>query len=109
MNIINATPHTLNILDNNNTVLLVIPASGIVARCTVQRELMEMLDGIPVNKTVFGELTGLPEEASDTMYVVSALAAQAGKAQGRDDLLVTDDAVRDDTGKIVGCRALARI
>lgn len=44
-------------------------------------------------------------------YVVSSLAAEAARRSGRttEDLLVPGQQVRDDAGRIVGCRSLARI
>lgn len=44
-------------------------------------------------------------------YVVSSLAAQAAARSGRatDDLLVPGEQIRDDAGRIIGCRSLARV
>jgi hypothetical protein len=67
------------------------------------------VDGIsvPVNQTRFGEVFGLPEPQPDTIYVVSALVAQA--VPDRSDVFVVDDTVRDEQGRIIGCRALAHV
>lgn len=108
MNVINATPHALHIIGNDGAVAVTIEPSGVVARCTVERMADGEVNGIPVNSTVYGKLGGLPDEERGTMYVVSSLAAIAGKVEGRSDLLVPDDVVRDEDGKIIGCRALAR-
>ncbi|MFC0903824.1 hypothetical protein ACFHWD_03850 [Clostridium sp. MT-14] len=62
---------------------------------------------IPINRTVFGDIENLPEPQPDTIFVVSSIVAQA--AQNRDDLFIPDDTVRDENGRIIGCRALARI
>jgi len=43
----------------------------------------------------------------DTIYVVSALVAQA--VPERQDVFIVDDAVRDDQGRIIGARALAHV
>jgi hypothetical protein len=102
MAIVNLTPHAINLVGDNP---LTIAPSGTVARCAVTRQQVGAVDGIPVNHTAFGEVTGLPVARTGTYYIVSALVAQA--CPDRADLLITDDAVRDDAGRIVGCRALA--
>lgn len=98
--LINLTPHAINIIDGPT-----LPPSGTVARCAVTRQQVGTVDGVTVNSTRFGAVDGLPAPAAGTYYIVSALVAQA--CPDRTDLLITDDAVRDDAGKIIGCRALA--
>ncbi len=62
-------------------------------------------------ETSFGETIDLPEYQDGVYLVVSIITANAAKANGRrvDDLLITTDTVRDETGRIVGCKAFARI
>ena len=62
---------------------------------------------IDIMEKSFNEVEGLPEPQEDTYYIVSALVA--GAAKNRDDLLIPNDTVRDEQGRIVGCRSLARI
>lgn len=112
MKIVNLTPHALNMMPGGpDGPVITIPPSGTVARCATQRTQVGTvtIDGvdIPVNRTVFGEVTGLPDPQPDTIYVVSALVAQA--VQGRDDVVIVDDAVRDAEGRIIGARAFARV
>jgi hypothetical protein len=104
MAIVNLTPHTINVLGDNPQNF---PPSGTVARCAVKRQQVGTVDGVPVNRTVYGDVTGLPAPQPGTYYIVSALVAQA--VPDRTDVLITDDAVRDDAGRIIGCRALATI
>jgi len=61
--------------------------------------------------TEFGEVSGLPEPQIDTYYVVSVVAANAAKAQGRSttDLLLVADTVRNAGGQIIGCQKFARV
>jgi adenine/guanine phosphoribosyltransferase-like PRPP-binding protein len=40
------------------------------------------------------------------VYLVSNIVAQAVR---RDDVLIVDDIVRDGEGRILGCRAFARV
>ncbi len=112
MNIVNLTPHALNIMPSGPTgPVVTIPPSGQVARCEVNRVQIYTVtvDGIsvPVNKTQFGTVSGLPDPQPDTIYVVSALVAQA--VPNRPDVFMVDDAVRDDQGRIIGARALAYV
>ena len=113
LNIINLTPHALFLMPAGPTgPVVTIPPSGQVARCAtsrVQVDTVTTVDGIsvPVNQTQFGEVSGLPDPQPDTIYVVSALVAQA--VPDRQDVFITDDAIRDDQGRIIGCRALAHI
>lgn len=72
--------------------------------------LVGEIESIPVVKTEFGEVLGLPESAEVVTYIVSRITVEAAQAQDRstDDLLVTSGAVRDSQGRIIGCRAFAR-
>jgi len=104
--VINLTPHNINVVGEDGQVVQTFPASGDLARCQVSREQVGEINGIPVNRTVFGDVTGLPEQQEGVVYVVSALVAQAA---GRDDVLIPDDTVRDEEGRIIGCRGFARV
>ena len=106
VNIVNATPHAVVLMDNNNAVIKTFAPSGICPRCSVSRQVIGEVNGIPVNRSVFGEVVGLPEYEEGTIYIVSRVVAEAAR---RSDLFVVDDAVRDEQGRIIGCRALAVI
>jgi hypothetical protein len=84
-----------------------ITSSGI-ARCETTVNQIGEIDGIKINRKSFGEVTGLPEPQADTIYVVSAIVAQAVSGK-RDDVYVVDDTIRNEQGQIVGCNALAQI
>lgn len=103
--IVNCTPHSITVVTTGGRIE--IPPSGMVARVTTTRVQVGDINGIPVNAVKFGEITGLPESANDTVYIVSSLVAQA--ARGRNDIYIVDDTVRDAAGQIVGCRAFAQI
>ena len=110
MKLINATPHPINIVDADGQEVYTIPASGILVRCAANTEpdVSIEIDGveIPTSRTVFGEITGLPEEADGVFYIVSQLVKSA--AANRKDLLVPAEVLRDEGGKILGCRSLGR-
>lgn len=105
--IINLTPHTINLMIGEGSIE--IKSSG-VARCKVSAEQVGTIevDGkeIPINKKVYGEVEGLPEKQEGTIYIVSSLVAQAVK--DRDDVFIPDELVRDEEGRVIGARALAK-
>lgn len=107
MNIRNFTPHTITVVRTDGETIAKFQSEGI-ARCATTRQQIDAIANIPVNITRFGQVEGLPEPQADTVYIVSALVAQAVKGN-RDDVVVPDDTVRDGEGRIMGCRAFARI
>jgi len=118
--LVNLTPHEIILMDEGGKEIAKFPSRGL-ARCQVVREIVDWImiiqpayDGeteirkVPVNSTFMGQVEGLPEPDGETFYIVSLAVAQAMSGK-RSDLLVTDDTVRDENGKIVGCRAFARV
>ena len=112
--LVNLTPHAIHIVGADGadgSVVLTVPPSGILARCTTSRKVVGSLTEdwvtIPITRTVFGAVEGLPDPASGFEFIVSSLVAQA--ARERTDLLIPDDTIRDAEGRIIGCRALARL
>ena len=106
MTIMNCTPHAINIMDSERKEILTLEPSGICPRCSVERKKVGDINGIPINKSVFGDVYDLPSPQPDTIYIVSRLVAEATR---REDLYIVDDAVRDENGRIIGCRALASV
>ncbi|MFY9421935.1 MAG: hypothetical protein WAP91_02885 [Bacilli bacterium] len=86
--------------------ILAIPSSG-VARVSVTSRIIGEVNGFPVRQNTYGEVVNLPDPEEGTVFVVSALVAQAAK--DRKDLLVVDDTVRNEKGQIIGCRGFARV
>ena len=107
MQIINLTPHPINFLDGDNNPVLTVQPSGTIARAKQTRTLCGTVAGIPVNQCAYGTVQGLPEPAKETIYIVSAITAQA--CPERADVYIVDDSVRDENGHIIGVRALAHI
>lgn len=102
MNIINCTPHEVNIVNGPT-----IPPSGIIARVTATTVTIGEVDGIPVTTTAFGQVENLPEPEEGTIYIVSSLVAQ--RCRDRNDVFIPNESVRDENGRIIGCRSLGRI
>ena len=106
MTIMNCTPHAINIMDSEGKKILTLEPSGICPRCSVERKKVGDINGIPINKSVFGDVYDLPSPQPDMIYIVSRVVAEAAR---REDLYIVDDAVRDENGRIIGCRALASV
>lgn len=85
---------------------IILPPDGCVARAEQSSAVAAHVHGVPVVEMRFGAVSGLPEPKAGVFYVVSAITAQA--APDRDDLLMVADPVRDDGGRIIGCRAFSR-
>lgn len=109
-NIINLTPHTINICAEDGTIVKSFESKGI-ARAKQITEVVGNLDGVELVSMKFGEPEDLPEYTGGIYYVVSIITANAAKAVGRrvDDLLITADPIRDADGQIIGCKRLALV
>ena len=109
MEIINLTPHKINIVDNDGKLIKVFESEG-VARAAQKDVEIGALEGIQIIETEFGEPVGLPEYSQGTYYIVSAITAKAASLSGRNtrDLLLTGKTVRNSDGQIIGCQALAK-
>ncbi len=105
--IVNLTPHDIHLYRGDELVEK-IKSSGI-ARVNVRSVEIGEINGFPISKNFYGEITGLPAPLPGIYYVVSALVAQAAAGLKRTDLLVVNDTVRDEKGQIIGCRGFARI
>ena len=109
--IISLQPHAVTIQDCPP-----IEPSGDVARVSETLTQVGLVDGFPVMKQELSDVTIMtadkevkpfPEEKQGIFYTVSLMVAQALPA--RRDLLVPVGQMRDATGKITGCKGLARI
>lgn len=109
MKIINCTPHDVNLVTENGSITF--PRSGIIPRLTEQQQKINSVtvNGIEIDimKKSFNEAEGLPEPQENTIFIVSALVA--GAIKDRDDLVIPNDTIRDDQGRIIGCKNLAKI
>ena len=108
--LINLTPHPLTLIGPDGAVLLNQAPDGPMARCTEDRQDVGTVPlpcgaAVPLRTVGFGAVTALPAPRAGVLYVVSRATAEAA---GRDDVVYPDEQVRDDSGRIIGCRALAR-
>lgn len=104
-NIINLTPHALNIKTSDGAVLN-LPPSGDVARVTTSKQLVFNLDSgnndtfIQVHDVTFGDVTGLPDAVDGVFLIVSRIVKNA--VPDRKDVLVPGAPIRNDDGVIIG-------
>ena len=103
MDLVNLTPHRLNI-HTPGGVINVAP-SGDIARVSTLDTPAGFVGGIPTVRTTLGEVTGLPDPIDGTIYIVSGMVAGAAP---RPDVFSPGDLVRDDSGRPIGCRGLRR-
>jgi len=95
----NLTPHAIHVRTERGD--YTFSPSGQVARVAVTQEVIGDVVGIPIVKSAFGEVEGLPEPQPDTMYIVSTIVAQA--VSGRADVVAPDTgatAIRGADGRI---------
>lgn len=108
MQLVNLTRHAIVLRPQSGGELVIAP-SGTEARIAVTRTVAATVTvggvDIPVHRNSYGEIENLPAPAPDALYLVSALVGQRAL---RPDVLGVDDAIRDDQGRVVGARALAR-
>lgn len=99
--IVNLTPHAINIVGGPT-----FEPSGEVARISSTNqnagELLVNGESIPLITQQFGEVVGLPEEKEGTMFIVSSLIFSNTE---RKDLLVPGEQVRDEDGRVIGCKS----
>ena len=101
MRIVSLLKHSITVVVGEEKKVFV--PSGQEARCSVATEKATEIDGIPVNRSVFGQVLGLPEPVEGTIYIVSTLVAQQAR---RPDVVSPDTgptAIREG-GQVVAVR-----
>lgn len=103
--VINLTPHEIRVIREGQDDV-VYPPTGEVARlATVELGTQDYGVGAPVELVEFHHLLKPPPRIEDTFYIVSLPCALASP---RGDFLVPYLEVRDDAGRIIGCRLLGK-
>jgi hypothetical protein len=101
MLIVNATPHDVVVIVNGDR--RVFAKGDTLARVATHNVEIGTLMGIPVSTQQIGSLVGLDDETVGVYYIVSSLCLEAGKLEGRGDLLAPTGVIRDEKGVIIGC------
>lgn len=107
MKFINLTPHEITVVNDNGKKILHLPPGGAVARVAATYEKVGELDGIPLVRTTFGEIEGLPQPSEGVIFITSSVVAQAAAYQGRKDVVSPDtgpSALRNEQGQIVAVK-----
>lgn len=115
----NMTPHDITIIVDGISV--VFHSEGIIRASQKDVKVDEIVTDldlgnssagftIPVFSSSFGAPEGVPA-VLDGIYIVSSLAFQSLKAAGYDmsHFVVPSGTIRDESGKIIGCKGFARI
>jgi len=98
----NFTPHEIVIIGENKKVAC-YPSEG-VARVRVENRDVGAFAGVPLVRSEFGEVEGLPPFENQTLIMVSRIVRDACPDRG--DLVVPTDFVRDKEGRIIGAQKL---
>lgn len=106
MTLVNCTPHSVSIQTFSD--LLVVTASGMVARCTADTILVGELETVwgrvPLTQTEIGPVFDLPAPVEGTVFIVSRMVKD--RAPDRKDLAVVGALTRDASGRVIGCFGL---
>ena len=111
INIVNLTPHKITFVTDKGN--LSIDPSGEIARVSSTTKEVGYIYvskfgiKIPTTTTVYGEIEGLPDPKENTIFVVSSLVAQ--RVPEREDVFIPNESVRDENGRIIGCRSFGHI
>ena len=111
--IVNLTPHDVDIYIKWNDDWRLVkryPSVG-VARVIKSSTVVEESEGVEVVKYLSVRLLNLPPASNDVRYIVSHMTAEAAVYIGREtyDLLTIADSIRNEHGKVIGCRRLAQV
>lgn len=104
----NLTPHEVCIYKLNGTVPdldVVIDAGEEVARVNCEYvKVDKTVEGVNLYRTVFGEVTGLPDYEEGVYLLVSTMVREALPL--RKDLVSPGQLLRNDEGQVIGCLGL---
>lgn len=116
----NMTPHVVTLIVEG--VRVDYPSEGIIRATQKDVKVDEIVTDldlgnssagftIPVFSSSFGAPENVPELKDDAVYIVSSLAFQSLKAAGYDmsHFVVPSGTIRDEQGRIIGCKGFARI
>ena len=101
--LVNLTPHQITLIRPDGS-KIVLPKSNDPARVRMTTEVVGEVQGIPLKRTVYGEVMSLPAPRDGVVYVVSTLVLK--RIDMRQDLVAPMDVFRDDDGKPLGAQSL---
>ena len=101
------TPHAINLMTEGDGIMECIETiepSGESIRLDEEIEEIGDINGFPLFFYQFSS-AHLPDEIDDTIYVVSAMVANAYPE--RTDFVMVAKTVRDENGRIIGCEGFS--
>lgn len=104
--IINVTPHDVNIVDGSG-IVRTFARSGVVARISTNDVVVGDINGIPIIESTFGDPTGIPDPAPDTVFIVSRMVAAA--FPDRSDFVIPGPLIRNEQGVVIGANGFGRV
>jgi hypothetical protein len=104
MKFLNLTPHVITIVTGEES--RVCPVEAPAPRLEVERFELGVVGGIPIVRSTMGNPIGLPDPQDGIILIVSALVAEHPSLVYRTDLAYPGEAIRDNSGKIVGAKGL---
>jgi len=99
--LVNLTPHELNIVFDENTTFF-IPSQGVARMKEVVVPAGEA-HGVPLIRSEYGGVVGLPDPQVGVVYITSMLVASHVK---RPDVVSPGELQRDANGRVIGCKSL---
>lgn len=102
--LVNLTPHTLNIVAADGSIIDIQP-SGNIARVAAISSIVAAVNGINVSRQIFGNIMDLPDAQDGVIYIVSRMVKD--RVPDRDDVMVPGAPFRDADGKIIGAWGLS--
>lgn len=118
MKIRNFTPHTINVFTEEGAEFS-FPSEGIARVAASEEPFGEIkvtdgnINGIPVVRTTYGKIEGLPDPEDGTTYIVSYVVLNALAGSNRLDCVAPNTspqgAIRASDGKIIGVKGFQRI
>jgi len=98
--IINCTPHPVEMRSGSGLLLTSFEPSGYVPRVLQRYIPLPKIDGFSITAREVYEVVGMPEPQLGTMYIVSSMVAMA--LPNRTDLLVPRPFYDRNTGQTIG-------
>ena len=102
--LVNLTPHNVNILQKDGSFVTIEPTAPAARVTAVVTEKVWTGEYFHIAFS-FGTVEGLPDQQPGIEYIVSKMCADA--APERTDLVYPADCIRDEQGRVIGCKALA--
>ena len=102
--LVNLTPHTLNLIAADGSIVDIQP-SGNIARVSSTSSIVATVNGINISRQTFGKVMDLPDAQDDVVYIVSRMVKD--RVPDRDDVVVPGVPFRDTDGKVIGAWGLS--